>query len=100
MYLGVQSSRSLARLASAINFDGSPATWADDFGDGMSGHFATRLHNLSHTGAMSRAKVDAQTFTRLELFECPKVRIAQIVDVDVIANAGPIGRCVVITKDR
>ena len=62
----------------------------------MSGNAAATLNHLAHTRTTTSAKVVKRARRRRQ---CKNVRISQIADVNVVANAGAIRRVVIGSKD-
>src|SRR5580765_2581636 len=58
-------------------------------GDGFTGNFFARLDHLPHRVAVSIAKVEEAAFARREAED---VRLREVHDVDVVADARAVGR--------
>ena len=65
----------------------------------MAGYSATGLDDLQHTVAAARAEIHLDRLACLQSFESRQMGGCEIVNVDVIANAGPIGRGIIVAKD-
>ena len=64
-------------------------------------HVARGRDDLAHRVAAPRAEVDrAERVALLEPRQRPQVGDREILDVDVVADAGPVGSVVVVAEDR
>ena len=90
-----------AREGSATKRAGSPAAAVTiDDGNFFSGHFAGGVKNLADGDAEACTEIATERWAALfEVFECFRVSISKIEDMDVITNAGPVRGVVVGAKD-
>jgi len=56
----------------------------------MAGDAPASVHHFAHAVPTSRAEIQLHPPARLQLFERFDMGIAQVVDVDVVANAGAV----------
>ena len=78
----------------------SRPTFGHSFGNRMPGYSTGRIDDLSHRVAVSRPEIAGQDpSASLNPGESSEVGIGQIDDMDIIANAGAIGRRVIVTKN-
>lgn len=66
----------------------------------MTGNSATGLDHLTHALPPTGSKVEMEPLAWLQFFEGPQVSIREILDMNVVPNACPIGSGVVIAEDH
>src|SRR5580692_1218791 len=67
--------------------------------DSAAGHAPRGFDDLAHAESAAAAQVVDQRSTLAESIKSEHVRLSQVADVNVIANAGAVGRGVVGTED-
>ena len=66
----------------------------------MTGHLAGAVHDLAHGKTLPVAQVADEVITAaLQMIQGPHMGVHQVGDGDVVADAGPVGRSVIITED-
>src|SRR6516225_3395552 len=65
----------------------------------MAGHAADRLNHFTHAEALAVAQVVNEAVFFLERLEHQQVCLAEIADVDVVADAGTVRRRVVVAEN-
>ena len=76
------------------------AAGAKSFRDGVAGSLAAGVDDLPHAIAAARAEIEVQAFSWRELFEGQQMRLGQVIDVDIVADASSIGSGLVVAENR
>ena len=64
----------------------------------MPSDLAAHVENFFHTVSRTRAKIEFQSCSRIELIEGKQMSVGQIVDMDVVSNTSSIVCRVVFAK--
>ena len=100
MYFGVQPSSRRILSALATSAGGSPARRGPSFtGDCLARHLFEQCDHFADAVAAADADVVRQAGSRPDLLQREDVRGGQVIDVDVVADAGAVGRRVVGAED-
>ena len=68
-------------------------------GDRLAAGLAAGLDHFANAVAPPDAQVELQPMSRLQSFQGQQMGAGQIVDVDVVANAGAVGRGIILAED-
>ena len=76
------------------------AARAEQLGNGVACDFSAGVDDLSHAVAAAGAEIEVQPFTRREFFERELMGLGQVVDVNIVADAGAVRSWIVVAEYR